>query len=139
MPAWYAGDPGSISGGGKFTVCLQGEVLVCILIHYVPVLDPSHHLQGGTHSPGGEGVGGQYFGRRQPLDWPLIIISLRSERQACKADKQHHSADTDQAVTGYKREHHILQYEFEEKEKQFFWNCIKFKFRTQEEEELGVE
>jgi hypothetical protein len=26
---------------------------------------------GDTHSPGGEGVGGQYFGRRQKLDWPL--------------------------------------------------------------------
>ncbi len=28
---------------------------------------------GGTHSPGGEGVGGQYFGRRQTLDWPLTV------------------------------------------------------------------
>jgi hypothetical protein len=27
----------------------------------------------GTHSPGGEGVGGQYFGRRQTLDWPLTV------------------------------------------------------------------
>ncbi len=26
---------------------------------------------GGTHAPDGEGVGGQYFGRRQTLDWPL--------------------------------------------------------------------
>jgi hypothetical protein len=25
---------------------------------------------GGTHSPGGEG---QYFGRRQTLDWPLTV------------------------------------------------------------------
>jgi hypothetical protein len=25
----------------------------------------------GTHSPGGEGVGGQYFGRRHTLDWSL--------------------------------------------------------------------
>ena len=28
---------------------------------------------GGTHSPGGEGVGGQYFGRRQTLNWPLTV------------------------------------------------------------------
>jgi hypothetical protein len=28
---------------------------------------------GCTHSPGVEGVGGQYFGRRQTLDWPLTI------------------------------------------------------------------
>jgi hypothetical protein len=33
----------------------------------------------GTHSPGREGVSGQYFGRRQTLDWPLTIISLRTE------------------------------------------------------------
>jgi hypothetical protein len=26
-----------------------------------------------THSLGGEGVGGQYFGRRQTLDWPLTV------------------------------------------------------------------
>ncbi len=26
---------------------------------------------GDKHSPGGEGVGGQHFGRRQTLDWPL--------------------------------------------------------------------
>ena len=31
---------------------------------------------GGTHVPGGEGVGGQYFGRRQTLDWPLTVKSL---------------------------------------------------------------
>ncbi len=27
--------------------------------------------------PGGEGVGGQYFGRHQTLDWPSTIISQR--------------------------------------------------------------
>ncbi len=27
----------------------------------------------GTHSPGGEGVGGQYIGKRQTLDWPLTV------------------------------------------------------------------
>jgi hypothetical protein len=27
----------------------------------------------GTHSPGGEGVGGQYFGRPQTLDWPITV------------------------------------------------------------------
>jgi hypothetical protein len=32
---------------------------------------PLHQRQGGTHSPGGEGEGGQYFARRQTLDWPL--------------------------------------------------------------------
>jgi hypothetical protein len=31
---------------------------------------------GGSHSQGGEGVGGQYFGRRQTLDWPLTVQSL---------------------------------------------------------------
>jgi hypothetical protein len=34
---------------------------------------PQHQRQGGTHSPGGEGMGGQYFGRRQTLDWPLTV------------------------------------------------------------------
>jgi hypothetical protein len=29
---------------------------------------PPHQRRGATHSPGGEGVGGQYFGRRQTLD-----------------------------------------------------------------------
>ncbi len=28
---------------------------------------------GGTHSLGGDGVVGQYFGRRQTLDWPLTV------------------------------------------------------------------
>ena len=28
---------------------------------------------GGSHSPGGEGVGGQHFGRSQTLDWPLTV------------------------------------------------------------------
>jgi hypothetical protein len=27
-----------------------------------------------THPPGGEGVGGQYFGRRQTLDWPVTVV-----------------------------------------------------------------
>jgi hypothetical protein len=27
----------------------------------------------GTRSPGGEGVGGWYFGKRQTLDWPLTV------------------------------------------------------------------
>jgi hypothetical protein len=35
-------------------------------------------ITGGTHSPGGEGVRGQYFGRQETLDCPLtVIISLR--------------------------------------------------------------
>ncbi len=33
-------------------------------------------MRGGTHSPAGEGGGGQYFGRRQTLDWPLTVYSL---------------------------------------------------------------
>ncbi len=33
------------------------------------VLLPPHQRPGGAHSPGGEGVGGQYFGRCQTLDW----------------------------------------------------------------------
>ncbi len=42
--------------------------------HPMSVFSPS---RGGTHSPGGEGVGGgQYFGRRQTLDWPLTVYSL---------------------------------------------------------------
>ncbi len=41
------------------------------------VLPPPPKAGGGsTHSPGGEGVGGQYFGRRQTLDWPLTVYSL---------------------------------------------------------------
>jgi hypothetical protein len=48
----------------------------------LPNIDPPPPLHpasvGGTHSPGGDGVGGQYIGRRQTLDWPLtVIISLR--------------------------------------------------------------
>ncbi len=37
------------------------------------VCPPLAPKAGGTHSPGGEGVGGQYFGRRQTLDWPLTV------------------------------------------------------------------
>ncbi len=32
-----------------------------------------HRLWGRIHSLGGEGVGGQFFGRRQTLDWPLTV------------------------------------------------------------------
>jgi hypothetical protein len=35
------------------------------------VCPPPAPKAGGTHSPGGEEVEGQYFGRRQTLDWPL--------------------------------------------------------------------
>jgi hypothetical protein len=35
-------------------------------------IDPPSTL----HPPGGEGVGGQYFGRRQTLDWPLTAQYL---------------------------------------------------------------
>jgi len=57
-------------------------------IWHLPNYWPSHPLStqrvcpppapksGGTHSPGGEGVGGQYFGRRQTLDCPLTVQSL---------------------------------------------------------------
>jgi hypothetical protein len=34
---------------------------------------PPHQRRGGTHSLGGEGEGGQYFGRRQTLDWPPTV------------------------------------------------------------------
>ncbi len=35
---------------------------------------PAHQTRGvGTHSPEGWGGGGQYFGRRQALDWPLTV------------------------------------------------------------------
>jgi hypothetical protein len=34
---------------------------------------PPHQRRGDTHSQGGEGVGGQYFGRRQTLDWLLTV------------------------------------------------------------------
>jgi hypothetical protein len=43
---------------------------------------PSHQRREGSqgiltiHSPRGEGVGGQYFGKRQTLDWPLKVYSL---------------------------------------------------------------
>jgi hypothetical protein len=46
---------------------------LCLLILYGIYLN-------GTHSPGGEGGGGQYFGRRETKDCPLtVIISLRIE------------------------------------------------------------
>jgi hypothetical protein len=45
-----------------------------------PPSSPGECGGGGTHSPGGEGVGGQYFGRRETKDCPLIVIvSLRLE------------------------------------------------------------
>jgi hypothetical protein len=37
---------------------------------------PPHQGGGGTYSPGDEGVGGQYFGRRQTLDGHLTVYSL---------------------------------------------------------------
>jgi hypothetical protein len=40
-----------------------------------PTPPPPHQRRGGTHSPGGEGVGGQYFGRRQTYS----LISLRKK------------------------------------------------------------
>jgi hypothetical protein len=40
------------------------------------VCPPPAPKAGGTHSPGGEGVGSQYFGRRQTLDWLLTVKSL---------------------------------------------------------------
>jgi hypothetical protein len=43
-------------------------------LHPASVSSPAPKAGGwGTHSPGGEGVGGQYFGRRQTLDWPLTV------------------------------------------------------------------
>jgi hypothetical protein len=38
-----------------------------------PASVSSPRTKGGTHSLGGEGVGGQYFGRRQTLDKPLRV------------------------------------------------------------------
>ncbi len=41
-----------------------------------PPLHPASKAGGGggcTHTPGGEGAGGQYFGGRQTLDWPLTV------------------------------------------------------------------
>jgi hypothetical protein len=37
------------------------------------VCPPHAPKAGGTHSLGSDGVGGQYFGRRQTLDWPLTV------------------------------------------------------------------
>ncbi len=37
---------------------------------------PLHQRRGATLSLGGERVEGQYFGRRQTLDWPLTVQSL---------------------------------------------------------------
>jgi hypothetical protein len=39
----------------------------------VSVSSPRTKGGGYTHSPGGEGVDGQYFGRCQTLDWPLTV------------------------------------------------------------------
>jgi hypothetical protein len=36
-------------------------------------LPPAPKTGGGTHSPGGEGVEGQNFRRRQTFDWPLTV------------------------------------------------------------------
>ncbi len=44
LPTCDAGDLGSIPGGGKLNVCVQGEVLVRNVIHYVPEFLPNHHL-----------------------------------------------------------------------------------------------
>ncbi len=44
VPTYDTGDPGSLPGGGKLNVYVQGEVLVRNVIHYVPVLLPNHHL-----------------------------------------------------------------------------------------------
>ncbi len=41
--------------------------------HPASVSSPPDHRRGATHSLGGEGVGGQYFGKRQNLDWPLTV------------------------------------------------------------------
>jgi hypothetical protein len=38
-----------------------------------PPLQPASLSSPRTLAPGGEGVGGQYFGRRQILDWPLAV------------------------------------------------------------------
>jgi hypothetical protein len=51
------------------------------------VLLPPHQRLGDTHSPGGEGVGGQYFGRRQTLDWPLTVLSLYAVLHLSKSHK----------------------------------------------------
>jgi len=41
--------------------------------HPSRVWPPPAPEAGGTPSPGDEGVGGQYFGRRQTFDWPLTV------------------------------------------------------------------
>jgi hypothetical protein len=40
---------------------------------YRSKVESRHFAHHWTHSPGGEGVGGQYFGRRQTLDCPLTL------------------------------------------------------------------
>ncbi len=42
-------------------------------LHPASGSSPPQQRRGGTHSPGGEGVGGQYFLRRQTFDWPLTV------------------------------------------------------------------
>jgi hypothetical protein len=44
-------------------------------LHPASVSSPPPQRRGDTHSPGDKGVGGQYFGRRQTLDWPLTVLS----------------------------------------------------------------
>jgi len=46
------------------------------LLHPASVSSPRTKGEGGTHSTGGGGMGSQYFGRRQTLDWPLTVYSL---------------------------------------------------------------
>ncbi len=71
----------------RIVTCLQGQrtraqsTYICrvqssvwrLPKYWTPTALPPHQRRGGTHSPGGEVVGGQYFGRRQTLDWPLIV------------------------------------------------------------------
>ncbi len=76
-----------VRGGG---VCWDGSTKYLHIVEYgavsgvfqtidPPTLSPPSECvlpMGGwgyMHSPGGEGLGGQYFGRRQTLDWPLIV------------------------------------------------------------------
>jgi hypothetical protein len=47
----------------------------CVLL---PHQKPGGEGGGGTHSPGGEGVEGQYFGRRQTLGGSYSMILLRA-------------------------------------------------------------
>ncbi len=66
------------------------------------VCPPPAPKAGGPHSPGGEGVVGQYFGRRKALDWPLTVQSLYGASNS-KVDSEKSSSATSETMDAKSR------------------------------------